>query len=225
MSKHTSKIVDVSHLHVFDTDGAIREAAETAERAVSRRGLLRGAGIAGAGAAISGFLPGTAFGQGAGFGPYDRSIMNFALTLEYLESAFYARALDNAGLTGELKRFAQVVGDHERQHVLFLKKALGSNAVKRPSFDFGGATRSKGAFTQTAILLEDTGVKAYQGQATLVRSDKLLAAALSIHPVEARHASWIRYIAGLSPAPESFNSSATKSQILAAVQGTGFIVG
>ncbi|MFL5844548.1 MAG: ferritin-like domain-containing protein [Solirubrobacteraceae bacterium] len=222
MSKNIAP-VDVSHLHVFDADGAIQEAAANVKTAVSRRGLLRNAGFVAGGAAATTLFPATAFGKG--FGPVDKSIMNFALTLEYLEAAFYARSLENAGLTGELKRFATVVSGHEAAHVAFLKKTLGSSAVKRPKFDFGAATRSGSAFVATAIVLEDTGVQAYQGQAVHVRSDKLLAAALSVHPVEARHAAWIRYIDGQSPAPVAFNPSLEKGQVLAAVQSTGFIVG
>jgi rubrerythrin len=223
MSKHIP-LVDVTHLHAFDTDGAVREAAGNVERAVSRRGLLRNAGFVAGGAAAAAVMPGTAFAKG-GFGPVDTSILNFALTLEYLEAAFYKRALENMNLTGELKRFATVVGDHEKQHVVALQKALGSAAVKRPSFNFGSATRSTSTFVATAIALEDTGVEAYQGQAVNLRSDKLLAAALAIHPVEARHAAWIRYIAGQHPAPASFNPAKTKDEVLAVVQSTGFIRG
>jgi rubrerythrin len=223
MSKNIP-LVDVTHLHAFDTDGALRESADTLERAVSRRGLLRNAGYLAGGAAAATVMPGTAFAQSS-FGPVDRSILNFALTLEYLEFAFYKRALENMPLKGELKRFATVVKDHEKQHVVALKKALGSSAVKRPSFNFGSATRDTSTFIATAIALEDTGVEAYQGQAVNLRSDKLLAAALAIHPIEARHAAWIRYIAGLNPAPASFNPAKTKDQVLAVVGSTGFIQG
>jgi len=220
MSKNIP-LVDVTHLHAFDTDGAIREAADNVERAVSRRGLLRNAGFVAGGAAAAAVMPGTAFA--ASIGPIDKSILNFALTLEYLEAAFYKRAQENMNLQGELKRFAKIVGDHERAHVVALRKALGSDAVKRPSFFFGSATRSRSTFVATAIALEDTGVEAYIGQATRLRSDKLLAAAAAILPIEARHASWIRYIAGLTPAPATFNPSKTKDQVLAVVKSTGFI--
>ena len=220
MSKHTPA-VDVSHLHAYDTDGAIREAEHHLNRALSRRSLLRGAGVAAGGAAVAGLLPGSALA--AGFGPTDKAIMNFALTLEYLEAAFYARSLEHAGLSGSLQHFAKVVSVHEKAHVQFLQGALGSSAVARPSFDFGAATRSPSAFTATSIVLEDTGVQAYQGQAANIHSDALLAAALSVHPVEARHASWIRYLAGQNPAPAAFNPALTKSQVLAAVTATGFI--
>lgn len=224
MSKHIP-LVDVTHLHQFDTDGAVREAADNLERAVSRRGLVRNSALVAAGGVAAAVMPGTALAQGSKFGPVDRSILNFALTLEYLEFAFYKRALENMPLRGELKRFATVVAAHEKAHVVALRKTLGSAAVKRPSFNFGSATRDTGTFIATAIALEDTGVEAYSGQATRLRSDKLVAAAAAILPIEARHAAWIRYIAGQNPAPASFNPSKTKDQVLAVVASTGFING
>ncbi len=78
------------------------------------------------------------------------------------------------------------------------------------------------------MVLEDTGVKAYQGQATNIKTDAVLKAAISIHPVEARHAAWIASIMGQgsgspSPAPAAFNPAADMATILAAVQETGFL--
>ncbi|WP_053227030.1 ferritin-like domain-containing protein [Solirubrobacter soli] len=213
--------IDLTDVVAFDTDGALQETAERAERH-SRRGFLKGTGLAlgGAVAAGAGF-PALAGAASKG----DVAILNFALTLEYLESNFYASALKHAGLSGELERFARLVHQHEVAHVAALKKALGSAAVKHPTFDFGATTRSPGAFTATSIKLEDTGVMAYQGQAPFIKSQDVFKAAISIHPVEARHAAWIRQIAHQSPAPASFNPALTKSQVLAAVKATGFIKG
>jgi hypothetical protein len=214
--------IDLSDVVAFDTDGALRETAEQAERHSSRRGFLKGAGLALGGAMATGVgFPALAGAASKG----DVAILNFALTLEYLESNFYASAIKHAGLTGELGRFARLVHQHEAAHVAALKKALGSAAVKHPTFDFGPATRSASTFTATAIKLEDTGVMAYQGQAPFIKSQDVFKAAISIHPVEARHAAWIRQIAHQSPAPVSFNPALTKDQVLAAVTATGFIKG
>jgi hypothetical protein len=210
---------DLTHVLEFDTDGALQETADGAHRH-SRRGFLRGSGLALGGLAAGALLPGTA---SAATPKGDVAILNFALTLEYLESAFYASALEHAGLTGEWKRFATTVHQHEKAHVEALRKALGSAAVKRPTFAFGSATQSRAAFAATSIKLEDTGVQAYQGQTPFIRSQTVFKAAISIHPVEARHAAWIRNLTGSAPAPAAFNPALTKSQVLAAVTATGFI--
>jgi hypothetical protein len=213
--------VDLSGVLDFDADGALQETAETAQRH-SRRSFLRSSGLAVGGAAVAGgLLPGASALAATPKG--DVAILNFALTLEYLESAFYASALKHAGLTGEHKRLARLVHQHEAAHVAALKQALGSSAVKRPAFDFGSAVTSQSAFTATAITLEDTGVAAYQGQAPYITSNAIFKAAISIHPVEARHAAWIRNLGGQPPAPDAFNPAMTKSQVLSAVTATGFI--
>jgi Ferritin-like domain len=129
-------------------------------------------------------------------------VLNFALTLEYLEDEFYKKALSVSGLIPDTDRpiFAQI-SKHETQHVAFLVGALGAKAVAKPVFDF----TAKGAFADVfssyktfAIVshaLEDTGVRAYKGQAgnLMATEDKpLLQYALQIHSVEARHASVVR---------------------------------
>jgi hypothetical protein len=121
---------------------------------------------------------------------------------------------------------AAVAGDTRAQ---FLAKAglLGGGligSVAKPTFDFRGTTESADAFAATARVLEDTGVAAYAGQAPKVKAKAILAAALAIHSVEARHAAWIRDITGAAPAPEAFDEPLTKGQVLAAVADTRFIV-
>ena len=178
-----------------------------------------------------GALPSLA--SAAGFPAGDIAILNFALTLEYLEAAFYAAAKGNnvGGGQQDLTAFINVVAAHEAAHVAFLEKALGAKAVAKPKFDFKDAVTSQEKFAATAQVLEDTGVQAYLGQAANIKNKKVLAAAGSILPIEARHAAWIRDINGKFtgqqplPAPAAFQSARTKAQILAAVKGTGFIVG
>src|SRR3954447_13679169 len=214
-----------TQLVAFDVDGALREAAERLNHG-TRKSFLRNGGIlAGAGALLA-TMPGLA--RAAGVPKGDVDILNYALTLEYLESAFYAEAVSKGALSGEYARFAKTVGAHEAAHVQALKKVLGSKAVKKPAFDFQGTTASQNTFAQTAITLEDTGVKAYQGQAPNIKTPGILAAAISIHPVEARHAAWMRSIVGRgsrspAPAPGAFTPAADMSTILAAVKSTGFI--
>ena len=221
---------DLFKLEELDTDGAIQETAGDVDpdtRAVFLRKAGIGLGAVAGSGALVGALPGMA--SAARVPRSDIAILNFALTLEFLEAAFYAEAVRNRAIAGELRRFAQVAGRHEAAHVAFLKKALGRQAVKRPRFNFKGTTADATKFAQTAQLLEDTGVKAYLGQVGNIKAKAILKAAGSILPVEARHAAWIRDIRGRGnppiPAPSSFESGLTKNQVLAAVRGTGFIVG
>jgi hypothetical protein len=219
-------------LEELDLDGAIGETAERAEE--TRGAFLRKAGIGlgavAAGSAVAGAVP--ALARGAAVPKSDVDILNFALTLEELESAFYAEAVAGGKLRGETLRFARVVGQHEASHVRFLRAALGAKAVAKPRFDFKGTTLDQGKFQATAQVLEDTGVHAYLGQVGNIKSATVLAGAGRILPVEARHAAWIRsirYGGGTSPAttpsPAPFEDGFTKAKILAAVKATGFIVG
>ncbi len=162
-------------------------------------------------------------------GTSDVDILNFALTLEYLESAFYSEAVMKGALSGETKTFAKVVAGHEAAHVGALKGALGSKAVAQPKFDFKGTTGNQKQFQATSEVLEYTGVSAYLGQVGNIKSKTVLGAAGSILPVEAWHAAWIadirRHGAAPYPAPSAFAAGKTMAQILTAVKGTGFIVG
>jgi len=132
-------------------------------------------------------------------------VLNFALTLEYLESEFYNAGLNAPGLlTSAQRTIVSQISKHEAAHVGFLKSVLGANAVPKPNFDFS----ANGTYTDwntnvntyftLAQAFEDTGVRAYKGQATnLMSNDTVLQAALQIHSVEARHASQIRRMRGV----------------------------
>ena len=221
-------------LDEVDADGAVREAAETVSTD-TRAGFLRKAGIGGAaiigGSAFMGALPSIA--KAATIPASDIAILNFALTLEYLEAAFYAEAVAGGKLTDKnTVRFASVVASHENSHVAFLKKVLGAKAVAKPTFDFKDTVTDQAKFQATADVLENTGVHAYLGQVPNIKTKTVLLGAGRILPVEARHAAWIRDIrfAGgttppTTPAPAAFEDGFTKAQILAAVKATGFIVG
>ena len=223
------------NLSEVDVDGAIREAA--AEVAGDTRlSFLRRAGIAGgaavSGGAILGALAPSAMAAGgppSKFGKGDIGILNFALTLEYLERAFYNEATAKGAVTSpQLVKFLKVVTADERAHVTFLKSALGSKAVKSPKFDFKGTTGDEAMFAATAQVLENTGVHAYLGQAGNIKTPAYLGAAASIVTIEARHAGAIGLInakgGGIAPSG-AFDKPLTASQILNAVKGTGFIVG
>lgn len=132
--------------------------------------------------------------------------LQLALTLEYLEDEYYRTGLATSGLipSGDRVVFGQI-SKHETAHVAFLKatlNTLGTPPVTKPTFDFtaGGNFQPFTDYQQFMILaqaFEDTGVRAYKGQAGNVASNKgVLQAALQIHSVEARHASQVRRMRG-----------------------------
>src|SRR4051794_16223636 len=215
---------DLLRLEDMDVDGAIREAAAAAGD--TRMDFFKKAAVGGgsllAGGALIGGIPSLAMGATRRSKANDAKILQFALTLEYLEAAFYAEAVKNKALTGDVLDSAKLVSKHETTHVKTLK---GLVSVKKPKFDFGDTTSDQAKFVATAQALEDTGVAAYSGQAPNIKQPAVLAAATSILTVEARHASRFRTLNGASFAPVAFDKPKTKKQILAAVAKTGFIQG
>jgi hypothetical protein len=141
----------------------------------------------------------------------DIRILQLVLQLEYTQVAFYEQALRDAGLTGELRRFAVTALGHERQHLAAIRKALGTQAGPKPVFDFGARTKSRDAFVDAATQLEDVAVAAYNGQATNLTKGTLAAAA-EIVSVEARHAAWVRALAGQVAAPHPVDKPMTAEQ-------------
>ena len=163
-----------------------------------------------------------AFGQG--MPAQVAAVLNFALTLEYLEDEFYREGL-RAGVVPD--RFGVVfrqISSHEAAHVTLLSSTLGAGAVAKPRFDFtaGGkyanVFRDFKTFASVAQTLEDTGVAAYAGQApVLMGADAALTTALRIHSVEARHAAEVRLVRGVRPWQGATDKPMTKQQVLAAV--------
>jgi Ferritin-like domain len=226
------------NLHEVDADGAVREAAD-AVAGDTRLSFLKKAGIAG-GAAMSGGAVLSALAPGAfaashhgrppaSFGKGDVGILNYALTLEYLEAAFYNGATAaNLALSAQGSAFLRLVTKDENAHVAFLKKALGHKAVSEPKFDFKGTNTDAAMFMATAQVLENTGVHAYSGQALNIKTPAYVKAAVSILTIEARHAGVIGLLndpSGAAIAPDGpFDTPLTAAQVLKAVKGTGFIV-
>lgn len=191
------------NLTTVDVDGAVREAAE-AVKGDTRLSFLRKAGIAGGsvlggGALLGALVPNALAASGSGrppasFGAGDVGVLNYALTLEYLEASFYAQAVSKITFSDtHLASLAKVIAGHEAAHVAYLKAALGAKAVKKPSFDFGDAVTSETKFAATSQVLENTGVGAYFGQAFNITVAADLKAAVSILTIEARHAGAIGF--------------------------------
>jgi rubrerythrin len=143
----------------------------------------------------------------------DVRILQLVLQLEYTQVAFYETALRTASLQGQLREFAQTALAHEREHLAALRSALGAKAGPRPRFDLRRATKDPATFRKTAIELEDLAVRGYNGQATNL-TPATLAVAATIVSVEARHASWVRALAGEVAAPEPVDKPMTARQVI-----------
>jgi len=229
----------VFDLATVDADGAIRE-AEAGVAGDTRSSFFRKAAVGGGAVITSGafmaMLPEVAMGRRGK--AQDLRILQFALLLEFLEAAFYKEAITK----GRERRFSKNAQDiaallhaHETTHVQTLKstiKALGGTPRKQPFFDFKDSNDSEDKFLATALVLENTGVSAYLGQAARLQSRALLGAAAKIVTVEARHAAAIAVLIGNDPynpgsgsiTPDgAFDVPKSKKRILAAVRGTGFI--
>jgi hypothetical protein len=210
--------------HRVAADGALEEAAAAGDtRAAMLRKLAAGGGAVMGGGLLLG-LPSLAGAADTRSNRQDIAILNFALTLEYLEAEFYAQAqASNFGMrTGQ---FASVAGQHEAEHVDFLTNALGTRAVKKPRFAFGSAVTDPVVFRNTAVRLEDTGVAAYTGQIHRLKRTAFILALASILAVEARHSAFARsLIIGRLPSEEAFQQRATMQQARAVINSTGFVV-
>lgn len=203
----------------FDVDGAVRETCDSMERH-TRSTFLRGT----VGATVAALGGGALWPMAAtARASSDVAILNFALALEYLQASFYTEAERIGALHGALRQQADVVGSHERAHVKAFRQLLGAKAIKEPRFNFHGVTESQDAFRKTAVAFEDLAVAAYKGQAPLLTSRSYLAGAIGIHSVEARHAAWIRRLAGFLPAAKAFDDPLGAHRVVQIVNATQFV--
>jgi hypothetical protein len=212
-----SKMSDTTTNHAEALGPAVPALAGVQVEGVTRASfMLRGALVAGAAYGVGAVTPFVSQALAAGGGG-DAEILNFALTLEYLESDFYNVKAKEVGLSGQAKSYAALFGEEEQDHVLALQgfvKQLGGTPVAKPTFSFPATNES--SFLKLASVLENTGVGAYNGAAPAVKSKTVLAAAGSIVQIEARHAAAIDLLIGTSPTPSGgFDVPLTKSEVLA----------
>ena len=171
----------------------------------------------------------------------DIEILNFARTLEFLEAEFYRQGLENiseeelcnckalqedSALADRAYEELETIQEHEEIHAEVLGETieeLGGEPVEEPEFDFGLRVEFPGPFLATAAQLEDVGVSAYAGAAPFIENEDLVAPALSIHSVEARHASFVRTLRSETGYPEAFDESRSRSEVLELI--APFIVG
>ena len=216
----------------------------------SRRKFLAGSAAALAGGALMA-VPGAALAKDDDGGNKhgrvtDVDILNYALTLEYLEATFYTQGLNKFD-KGDFEKYFKNnkpyrkqgikdldggavyeefvrIREHEQTHVKTLKAVLGNKAVPKSTYNFNKtAFSSVGEFVAVAEFLENTGVSAYDGAIAYIKAAKLQTAGATIATVEARHASYLNLINGDEPFPKPFDDPVAPQKICNTVNST-FIV-
>jgi hypothetical protein len=242
----------------LDSSGDLRHAADEAgawDPSGTRRDLLKRAGIGGVavfgvGALLSP-LDAMASATAAQKGAFSRSgsrsirrgrpnandvrIGNYALTLEYLEAAFYAAAAKQNFPDPDIAAAARVLAAHEQAHVDALKKVLGSAAVKAPSVNTDTVAKllaDQNTFIKTAAAIEPVGTAAYAGAGPYINNLAIVKAALSIHSVEANHAAYTaalvkfkRIDVSADPIPNAFNPANSFAKTVDIVSGLNVVRG
>lgn len=195
----------------------------------NRRQMLSGAALALGGLAALKVVPAAAQDSGTPVAsdlPFADvvEVLNYALTLEHLETAFYRdglaqfadQAFLDAGLQTSVRDRLVEIGEHEAAHVKTLTAVisdLGGEPVEEATYDFGYTDLT--SFFQVAAAIENTGVDAYTGAAQyLIEEDALLTAALTIHGVEARHAAYLNLLTATSPFPDAVDAPLTPAEVL-----------
>jgi rubrerythrin len=137
------------------------------------------------------------------FGKGDLGILGYALTLEYLETDFYRQAAKSGKLNGKVLAVAKQFGGEEAQHVQALEGAIKKAGGKLPAKPTGKfPLKDQKSILKLAATVENLGASAYLGQAGLIKDKEVLAAALAIHAVEARHAAALNSVIGEDITPD-----------------------
>jgi hypothetical protein len=208
-------------LEQLDTDGALRETFDAIEGSTRRDFLWKGA-IGGAGFLTALATPAWAKTP-APSKKNDTLILRFGLTFEHLQAQFYTEGLRIGGFTAETKRWARVIGAHERAHVQIIRHALGAKAIPSPFFNYHGVTEDELAFTKTAVAMEDLTTALLIGVMPVMESPALSAALFSLLTVEARHAAWVRHDRGLLPVASPFDEPKSITEVNRLVASTHFM--
>ncbi|GAA1428965.1 hypothetical protein GCM10009616_09980 [Microlunatus lacustris] len=184
-----------------------------------RRKFLRAAAVVGFGSSLVALSQRDKFAL-ADATADDLEILNYALTLEYLEADFYTQGLDGDVLDGADLELVTPIRDHEQEHVTVLTdtvKSLGGKPAAKPKFTYpDGTFDDKETFLTTASTFEELGVTAYHGQVARITDGDILAAAASIAGVESRHAAVVAHLLGGNPFPSPFEKNKSMKAVLKA---------
>jgi ferritin-like protein len=207
----------------IDSDGALQETAALAFP-FTRGDFFRGSAAAAAAGALGYFASSWQDAEAAAAKTAnDIAILRFDQVLEYLQAGLYTEAERLGALKPETLSWARVVGAHERAHLRAIERLLGRNVVKNPGFDYGSVTSDEQAFLKTAVAFEDLTAALLKWQAPRLDSRAIVAAAVSLHSVETRHAAWIRHIVGLQPATTAFDKPASQKKMQELIDSTHFL--
>jgi hypothetical protein len=189
---------------------------------MNRRSFVKGSAAAIPATVALQMMSTSAFAQGFS---NDVDVLNYALTLEYLESEFYRQGNGAGLLSGTEADYLQQVGADEDAHVAALTDTInqiGGAPVEAPAVDFGESFASRQSFLTTAHVFENTGVQAYLGAAGFISNPDILQAAAGIFGVEARHAALIGSILGLNAEDGVYMGATetplTQAEVLKAVE-------
>jgi hypothetical protein len=211
-------------LEQIDADGALRETAADAFP-LTRGELFQQVATAAAAGAVGYFGASVAEADAAAAKTAnDIAILRFDQALEYLQAGLYTEAERLGALKPETLSWARVVGAHERAHLRAIKNLLGPKAIKNPGFDYGSVTSDEDAFLKTAVAFEDLTAALLKWQAPRLDSRAIVAAAVSLHSVETRHAAWIRHLVGLEPVTSAFDKPASQEKMSKLIASTHFLV-
>lgn len=186
------------------------------QRVLNRRGVLSTGSTMAIGGAVS---PAVARLVAAQAFTDDLDILNYALTLEHLEYAFYrdgTAAMAAADFDDGVYANLLLIRDHESAHVdavMSTITSLGGTPVAEQTYDFGYTDAS--SYLMVAAALENTGVSAYDGAAAAIENVDILNAAGTIVAIEARHASYLNLVTGADPFPDAFETPKTRAEVLA----------
>jgi hypothetical protein len=242
----------------LDRSGDLRQAADDAgawDPNGTRRQMLRNAGIGGAAvfglnallSPLDAFASATTGQKGAYSTSGSKSIRrgkanandvkigNYALTLEYLEAAFYAAATRANYNDSDINAFARNVAAHEAAHVAALKRVLGKAAVKPPEVNTDTVAKllaDQNTFIKTAAAIEPVGTAAYAGAGPYLNNLAIVKAALAIHSVEANHAAYALALvklkgidASADPIPNAFNPAYSFNKTIKTVSSLNLVKG